>query len=1415
MIFEYPISADADVPIGDLVFTIDMGSQFLGTLSLDAGNTYFSVTPLGNGQWEFSNTQLLSAGGNLAAEIEVSLNNQVRNLAVDATGTIQFSAITLSYTDPDTPTAVSLPPLDLTVQTQNDTIAVEKAIKTVDVIPAPGLSSSNIGDVLTHSFVNWELKITGNTYTRGFADGLNLTDALPGVSPGRGSVVSVRAGSTFLYKEGDALPNSGTLILDANGNLTLTPPAPGTTYSVIVKYPRASFMPGGLLAVTNTANINGYYKGESGPAYVLSTSTTPATDIVPSDGSSGGFAPDLSKAYTLSITRTRPMMNGGGSSLYGGDIFPRNKIEGTQVYNIVANKGLPGNPANPNGSADVAVYIDVLTYEKLQLDANQMHLTQLKVGSMAGTPVTNAQVYFKNAVADSWGTTPISPDASGIVSVPADTLYAKVVYPDVSGTGAATITATYQATASLISQVESGAINTEAVLGIYAGLAVFDHADGTTSLFPEFPQSSYPTKMISKVNIWPPASKPTDANTLEYMDTYVYKQAESGVNTVRAVTGTRVCDWLFVANTGTASVAWKPDTERFEFNVGFTLDNGSQQGSPIKGFTLASYLPENIFLDTDKIHEGDFLANYFPGEFTQGGQFHAGPIEITMVTVNGVQRQRVVIPLEMWENGNPNVPGTWQGNGHNTGNSVIKLPVYTQDTDRYKSGVTVNFSGHIVVTGYAGLDGNRFIGSGANWSKDKNNSPTTWDGAKITNRDNSIEEWMTTAYSSVTIPSNVTTTFSGVRKYVLDAQGNPVLSTSVEPGKTWKYRIEVVSNQGHLKDVVVYDVLPATGDAFLGTGAPRGSQFGAYLLDVDLSALPANRQPVVYYSTNPAPAKNLTGGDWTSTAPPSADIRAVAFDFGSAEFIGTTGTPDKAVIDLVMGTNYDPSLVNKTTMNNLYSTYNIRRGTGDYTPALARDSASVRTTIVPRSANYATIGALVFRDGNNDGIFNNSDTGLANRPVSLYLNGTTAAHQVDQTVTDLSGNFLFTVDANPGDYYVGFTSQPSEKFSPFTAADGTYTHIDPATVNGSAAFTQAIPVQASDISSGTVFHQANAALSLWYTLTYDANGGTAPPVDTQSPYLAGGTAQVLGAGSMTLADHTWTGWNTRADGTGTAYAAGNTLAINSDTVLFAQWKKNAPVSSSVPSSSVPSSSSTPTSSSSVPPASSSSPPPASSSSPPPAPSTPAASSSSRTPASSRAASSSSSSSRSVAPVSSTSPASSSSTSGGAAITSGSAGSNGASGSDTSASGGNQIIKPQTGNFLADLFQNKVPLGNFGESGSWSLLNLMMALLGTIIALLLLITFLIKKLAHKDQPQEEEEQDQPQRRPLLRWLSAAAGVLTLILFILLEDLTLPYVFINRWTPLILAVFLIHILLLAAFAWLKKGKEQKQYPTRAQH
>lgn len=71
-----------------------------------------------------------------------------------------------------------------------------------------------------------------------------------------------------------------------------------------------------------------------------------------------------------------------------------------------------------------------------------------------------------------------------------------------------------------------------------------------------------------------------------------------------------------------------------------------------------------------------------------------------------------------------------------------------------------------------------------------------------------------------------------------------------------------------------------------------------------------------------------------------------------------------------------------------------------------------------------------------------------------------------------------------------------------------------------------------------------------YTVTFDANGGEGSMADQTFTH---GTAQALTENAFTREGYTFSGWNTAADGSGTAYTDKQSLTLTGDLELFAQW----------------------------------------------------------------------------------------------------------------------------------------------------------------------------------------------------------------------------------------------------------------------
>ena len=75
-----------------------------------------------------------------------------------------------------------------------------------------------------------------------------------------------------------------------------------------------------------------------------------------------------------------------------------------------------------------------------------------------------------------------------------------------------------------------------------------------------------------------------------------------------------------------------------------------------------------------------------------------------------------------------------------------------------------------------------------------------------------------------------------------------------------------------------------------------------------------------------------------------------------------------------------------------------------------------------------------------------------------------------------------------------------------------------------------------------------------YTVTYDANGGSGKTTDNTA-YATGAKATVK-ENNYTRGGYTFTGWNTKADGSGDSYKTGDRITMTDNVVLYAQWTRN-------------------------------------------------------------------------------------------------------------------------------------------------------------------------------------------------------------------------------------------------------------------
>lgn len=104
---------------------------------------------------------------------------------------------------------------------------------------------------------------------------------------------------------------------------------------------------------------------------------------------------------------------------------------------------------------------------------------------------------------------------------------------------------------------------------------------------------------------------------------------------------------------------------------------------------------------------------------------------------------------------------------------------------------------------------------------------------------------------------------------------------------------------------------------------------------------------------------------------------------------------------------------------------------------------------------------------------------------------------------------------------------------------------------GEDVFVNDLDIYLSDIQSPVYLKAVWEAEAVEYTLSYNANGGNG---SMSSQTVTEGESTSLRTNSFTRDGYYFTGWNTKADGSGTSYGDGAVVTFTQDMLLYAQWK---------------------------------------------------------------------------------------------------------------------------------------------------------------------------------------------------------------------------------------------------------------------
>lgn len=187
-------------------------------------------------------------------------------------------------------------------------------------------------------------------------------------------------------------------------------------------------------------------------------------------------------------------------------------------------------------------------------------------------------------------------------------------------------------------------------------------------------------------------------------------------------------------------------------------------------------------------------------------------------------------------------------------------------------------------------------------------------------------------------------------------------------------------------------------------------------------------------------------------------------------------------------------------------------------------------------------------DGNNSACVSLVGASAVTAPSGSDCTGAVTV-QNDQSFTNNCSLFVSPNVSTQamGDFGASAVNWPANTTWTFTYAANTITLPNAATMNvGASTFVASSPP--TNIDSTQLAVSLTGYVAPTKTVTFNANGGEG----TMANQVAS-AATALTANSFTRSGYSFTGWNTLANGTGTAFAEAASFAFAVDQTLYAQW----------------------------------------------------------------------------------------------------------------------------------------------------------------------------------------------------------------------------------------------------------------------
>ncbi len=378
----------------------------------------------------------------------------------------------------------------------------------------------------------------------------------------------------------------------------------------------------------------------------------------------------------------------------------------------------------------------------------------------------------------------------------------------------------------------------------------------------------------------------------------------------------------------------------------------------------------------------------------------------------------------------------------------------------------------------------------------------------------------------------------------------------LRPGQVLTYTVTATVPEA-ATSVTITDVVP-TGTAYVQDSATQG---GTY------------KNGTITWKTGSMAAGETFTAEFKVTVPDDAAI----------------GTEVSNTAKVAVGTN---SLDSNTTINTVGETHKVvYHGNGstsgtvpaDATHYAVGESATVlgnTGSLVKTAATFA--GWNTKADGTGTHYVAGDTVTVANDQVDLYamwvggtksvsqpettlLPGQELTYTIDITVPEASTAVTATDTLPTGTTYVTGSADEGGTYADgivtwnlgAATAGQTFTLSFKVTVDQNAAEGTQIDNKAQFTVGDNAYTSttATSTVGVVFATHYEANGATSGtvPVDSNK-YPRGATVTVSGnTGNLAKDGSVFAGWNTKADGTGTSYAADSTYVAEGDVTLYAQW----------------------------------------------------------------------------------------------------------------------------------------------------------------------------------------------------------------------------------------------------------------------